>query len=379
MSPIEIRELGHGAAFSDWVAVPVLVHKDDPHFIRQLDIKERLRIARWFSPFFKTGTAAFFVAYRGGRPVGRVSAQVNPAFQALHDPDAGHFGFFDCIDDMDVSNALFGAAKAWLALRGCRSVIGPFSLTINEESGLLVDGFDEPAAMLMDQSRPYAARLVEGAGFSKAMDAYAFRVRGSVDATPIRKLARLALEGGELTVRKARGERLADEMRQFVEIFNDAWSGNWGFVPWTDADVRAMARDIKPFFRDEFGAVVEIGGQPVGFAMIIPDFNEVIASFGGRLLPFNWWRLYRDMKDVRSRRFRIPLLGIRREYQRSVLGAKILALLVTALLEKTHLRAYDWVELSWVLEANRPMFSLCRMAAGAPAKQYRFYRAEIPS
>lgn len=378
MSAPIIRPVGSGARVADWIAVPPIVHADDPHFVRELDLKERMRVSRWFNPFFGFGKAQLFVAFRDGRPVGRISAQINRLHRERHDPQSGHFGFFACIDDPTVAVALFDAARDWLAREGATSISGPFAFSINEESGLLVDGFDEPAAMLMNQSRPYTGALVEAAGLTKVVDTLAFRMRGTPELAALDRLAEAAARSaGAPTMRPVRIADFADEVRLVMEIFNDAWSANWDFVPFSDGEIHAMVRELKPFYAGEYGRFVEIDGRAVAFLMAIPDVNGVIKPFDGALLPFNWWRLMSRLRRKQFRSFRVPLMGVRREFQGSVLSAGILAMLTREFVRQAQSYDIDWAEFSWVLETNRAMVRLGEMIAGPPVKRYRHYRGAI--
>lgn len=377
MTTLTVRRIGEGARVSDWIAVPVAVHRDDPHFVRQLDLKERMRIARPFNPFFRFGEAAFFVAYRDGRPVGRISAQINRLHRETHDPHSGHFGFFDCENDPEAARALFDAARGWLAARGATSIAGPFSLSINEESGLLVEGFDSPPAMLMNHAMPFTGGLVEAAGLTKETDTFAFRFRGDRPYPALDRMAAAAERSGAFTIRPIRIDRFAEEVRLVIDVFNDAWADNWGFVPYTDGEIQALIRELKPFYRSGYGRFIEHEGRPIAIILAIPDVNRVIAPFGGRLLPFNWWRLLRRLKRDEVDAARIPLMGVRRAYQGSMQAAGVLTWLVRDLIREADLHPFEWVELSWILETNRPMLSLVRQIAGEPVKRYRFYRGPI--
>jgi hypothetical protein len=377
MSALTVRKIGAGARVSDWIAVPPLVHANDPQFVRELDLKERMRVAKRFNPFFDFGEAGLFVAYRDGRPVGRISAHVNRLHRERHDPHSGHFGFFCAINDQAVANALFDAARTWLKAHDATSITGPFSFSVNEESGLLVDGFDEPAAMLMNQALPYMGGLVEAAGLTPVMNTYAFRLRQAQSLGALDRIAAAAKANGEITLRPIRVDRFADEVRLVIDIFNDAWSGNWGFVPFTDPEIVAMIRELKPFYRANYGSFVELRGEPVGFLLAIPDVNGLIKPFNGALLPFNWWRLLSALKNERIKSARIPLMGLRKSVQGTPLAAGALAMLASAFMQQARAYNLDWVEFSWVLETNRPMMEFARLVAGKPAKQYRYYSAPL--
>lgn len=377
MSGVVVKAIGKGARVSDWIAVPPLVHASDPHFVRELDLKERMRVSKRFNPFFEFGDAGLFVAYRDGRPVGRISAQVNRLYRERHDPHSGHFGFFSAIDDQAVANALFDAARGWLRTHDSTSISGPYSFSVNEESGLLVEGFDEPAAMLMNQAMPYMGGLVEAAGLAPVMQTYAFRMRQSQTTGPLDRIAKAVIAQGDLTLRPIQIERFADEVRLVIDIFNDAWQDNWGFVPFTDSEITAMIRELKPFYRSNYGNFVLLDGQEIGILLAIPDVNGLIKPLNGSLFPFNWWRLLRALKNEDMRAARVPLMGLRKSVQGSPAAAGAFALLASAFMAQARDYKLDWVEISWVLENNRPMLEFARLIAGHPVKRYRYYSGAV--
>jgi len=279
--------------------------------------------------------------------------------------------------NQDAANALFNAAREWLAERGSLSISGPFSFSINEEAGLLVEGFDEPAAMLMNQAMPFTGTLVERAGLSKIMDTYAFRLRGDPDVPVIAKLAASAGQQASIVMREVNVRKFEEDVRLIVDIFNDAWSDNWNFVPFSEGEIVAMARELKTFYAPGYGRFVEVDGRAIAFLLAIPDVNGVAADFDGSLFPFNWWRLIRDLRMRRFRSARIPLMGVRKAFQGSPLAAGALALLTQAFLNERRNYELDWVEFSWVLETNRAMLNIAQLSAGPPVKRYRFYEGPV--
>jgi hypothetical protein len=377
MNEIIIKTADTWSDVSDWITVPKIAHANNQQFVCQLDLNERIRASRRFNPFFKFGDAELLVAYRNGHPVGRLSVQVNRLHREIHDAHSGHFGFFDCIDDEAVSSALFDAARTWLKRRQATSISGPYSFSINEESGLLIDGFDTPAAMLMNQSQPYYAKLIEAAGLVKTMDTYAYRMYQWPKLPMLDRIVEKTQQSDKIRLRTIRLDHFEDEVRILIDIFNDAWSGNWDFVPFTEGEIQSMVRELKPFYVAEYGRFVEIEGTPVAFLMAIPDINGIIQPFKGRLLPFNWLRLISTLRGRSFKSARIPLMGIRKQYHRSLMATGILAMLVQAFLREAKNFALDWSEFSWVLETNKPMRNLAELIAGPPVKRYRYYKGSF--
>jgi hypothetical protein len=372
-SGLEIVRVETRSHVDDWISIPRRIHADDPAWVHPLNVVERRRISRKHSPFFTFGDAAFFIAYRDHRPVGRISAQINQNHLTRYQDATGHFGFFDCVDDQACADALFQHAADWLTARGMRHMTGPFNLSVNEETGLLVNGFTTPPAVLMPHAAPWTGRLVETAGLVKAMDVHAFRLRMDAIPTTIKRLAAKAHTGGTVSVRTFDMRNYHKETELLVDIFNEAWRDNWSFVPFSRAEIDALIAETRPFMRDGWGRFVLLDGREVGVMFVLPDLNSAIAPFRGRLLPFNWARLVTAIYRNQWRSARIPLLGLRPEVQRTTRAPALLALLVDGFLAEARNYPLEWVEISWVLENNRSMMQLARMAAGDPVKTYRLY------
>jgi hypothetical protein len=250
---------------------------------------------------------------------------------------------------------------------------GPYNFSANEECGCLIDGFDSPAAMLMPPGAPWLGGLLEGQGLAKAMDLFAYRAKPAVNAR-LEAMATRAARMGRISMRKFDMRRYNQEIALLVEIFNDAWSGNWGFVPFSQAEIDALAAELKPFFRNEYGRFLLVDGKTVGVIVTLPDVNGVIAPFGGKLLPFNWLKLIWSLKRETWKTARIPLMGIRRAWHGTPQAGGLLALMVREITAQA-LERYDldWVEYSWILEINQPMRAMAEILAGPPIKTYRIY------
>ena len=374
---IEIREVLDGSGMRDWLAVPHLVHADDPAWVAPLDLLERQRVSARHNPFFECGEAALFVAYRAGRPVGRISAQVDRRHLAEHADETGFFGFFECLEDREAARSLVDAAERWLARRGLARMRGPFNLSINEDCGLLVAGFESAPAIMTSHAAPWAGELLEAAGLGRTMDLFAYRMSPQRAPAALLRLAQLARGSGRVRTRAFDMRRYREEVALVFDIFNDAWSDNWGFVPVGRTETDAMARDTRPFMRGKFGRIVEIDGRPAAFMVVLPDLNRVIAPFRGKLLPFNWSRLVSAIIRDEWRTARIPLLGVRKAHRGDILAPAVLSMLVADFLALGRNYNLEWIEFSWVLETNSAMLRLAELAAGPPCKTYRLYEKEI--
>lgn len=370
-------EVDSGKRIRDWLHVPYVVFENDASWVARPNIIERQRLSRKHNAFFSFGEATFFVAYRNGLPAGRISAQVNHRHLAFRDDATGHFGFFETVDDDEVASRLIEKARAWLRARGMRRMVGPFAFTINEESGLLVDGFDTLPAIMSGHSRPWMGRLLEANGFAKEVDLLAYRVKPNRMPAEISRLATLARRSGRIHVRELDMAHYAREIATILDIFNDAWSGNWGFVPFSDVEMIAISRQLRPLIRGKFGRIVEIDGRPGAMMLVLPDINRIFAPWRGRLFPFNWAKLAYAIWADQWQSARVPLLGMRAEIRHTHLAPAVLSLLVSEFLSLARSYDLDWVELSWVLESNRPMVKLGELAAGPACKTYRVYAAPL--
>ena len=360
-------------AIKDWLAVPEIVFAGDPAWVAPLKFLERRRVSPKHAPFFTFGEAKLFLAYRGDKPVGRISAQINSRHLAYHRDGCGHFGFFACCDDDDAAQALLDAAALWLRARGMSRMVGPMSFTINEECGCLVSGFNTPPAVLMPHGRPWIGRLLEGAGLTKEVDIFAYRVATSKMPVRIYEIAELARRSRGVSIRQLDMTRYDEEVRTVIDIFNDAWSGNWGFVPFGAAEIDALLAEMRPVFRGHYGRFVLFDDKPVGLMLGMPNINQVIAPFNGSLLPFNWLKLWWALQRESIRTTRVPLLGIRKTFQSTPIGGQLVALLVADFLSQMRRHEIEWAEFSWVLETNQRMNRLATLVAGPPVKTYRIY------
>lgn len=358
---------------NDWLMLPHAVYRNDPAWVAPLHFIEKQRISPKHNPFFGFADVQLFVAYRGDKPVGRITAQINRRYLEAHKDATGHFGFFDCLDDQEAADALVAAAADWLKARGMQRMEGPFNFSINQECGLLVAGFDTPPAIMMTHATAWMPGLLEKAGMSQSMDMHAYRFEPSKMPDRLLRLAAMAKKSSDVTVRPIDTKRFREEVLTLIDIFNDAWHDNWGFVPFSDAEIDAMIGEMKLFFRSNYGRMVMYKGKEVGVMIALPNINEAAASFDGRLLPFNWakllWWLWREQGES----VRIPLMGLRREVQGTPMAAAMLALLTSDFLEEARSYPLRWAEFSWVLDVNRPMKALAELAAGKPAKTYRIY------
>ena len=352
------------------------VFGDDPAWVEPLWLERRRFLSPKHNPFFEHAEVALWLARRDGRPVGRISAQIDRLAPEADGQKVGYFGMLAAEEDAAVLAALFEAAEEWLAARGVGVVRGPFDLSINQTTGLLVDGFDTPPALLMGHNPPWLGPAVEARGYAKAMDLVAYRMdaRGGLEDGPRRLAER---RSGDLTIRSIDMRRYRDEVRAITEIFNDAWAGNWGFTPMTAAETEALADEMKPILDPELVKIAEVHGEPVAFIVLLPNINEAIADLGGRLLPFGWAKLLWRVKTGRIRTARVPLMGVRQAHAHTLLGKTLPIKLIYALESRCVAREIEELELGWLLEDNRAVRRVVEGVGGWLAKTYRVYEKRL--
>ncbi len=355
-----------------FIQLPYRLYQNDPHWIAPLYSERKEILHPQKNPFYQHAIVELFLAVREGKEVGRISAQIDFEYEKCHGERVGHFGFFECEQDPEIAAALFQAAENFLKQNQATRIVGPFSFSINEESGLLIDGFDQPLMTMMPYNPPYYADLIEGVGYRKIKDLYAWHYPvGEIPEQP-RLIAEEVRKLPDLILRTFDKKNFKRDMNIIIDIFNSAWSENWGFVPLTSAEVDKMAKDLKLFIDYEGAFIAEYKGIPIAMALAMPNLYELIAGMKGRLFPFGifklLWRLFR--KQYRSAR--LMLLGIKKEYRSSMLGF-LSTLLYVEIHRRGLERGYEWGELSWTLEDNRKVNTGIEFMGGKKYKTFRIY------
>lgn len=365
-------------AMATFIDVPRRLYRGQRGFVPPLALERRMSLDPSKAAYFEHAQARYFLAHSGTEIVGRISAQVDRMHLETHDAAGGQFGLVDAIDDPAVFAALFQAAESWLRERGMRRASGPFNLSINEECGLLVDGFEEPAMLLQGWSPPYAGRRIEEQGYSGVKDLLGYvydpQTPPPVDA---RRLLDRADATGRVTVRKVNMKAYASEIRVLVGLFNEAWADNWGFLPFTERELKQLADGLRPLVQDDLVWIASVDGEPACMVAALPDLNQAIGDLNGRLLPFGWAKLAWRLKVKGLTQARVPLMGLARRYHRTVLGSALLVLLLESLRQSLVARGYRRVELSWVLDDNAAMNTLARSIGARPYKTWRLYQKAI--
>lgn len=373
---IEIREHVPGD-LKDFLRAERVVFRGDPAHVQPLDMDIKDRLTPGKSPFFLRGELALFTAWKDGELAGRATAHLDHEHLKLYQDRTGFFGFFDTIDDDEVGKALIDACEKWLARRGMTKMRGPMSLTMNEEVGVLVDGFEHPPALMMAHSRAWQDRVAQSAGLVKAKDLYAWRF----DVGKIPERARKAWEEikamPEVRLRSVNPRKMQSELAIILEIFNDAWKNNWGYVPATDAEAKKMGDDLRLIIDKELAFIAEVHGKPVGLCVVLPNVNEAIRDFDGKLNPITVSKLLWRLKVRRTKSARLIMLGIKEEMRNVRKYAGLSHALYVEIAMRGAKVGYEWGELSWTLEDNRPINLGIKSMGARIYKTYRVYEKPI--
>ncbi|OUV63666.1 MAG: hypothetical protein CBC79_01295 [Gammaproteobacteria bacterium TMED119] len=354
-----------------FLQLPHQLYADDPAWIAPLVIDQLDKLSPKH-PYFEHAEARFWLAFKDTQPVARISAQVDQ-LQARSDCDkVGCFGNFECIDDHQLAAQLFTAAENWLSDRGCQRVRGPFNLSINQECGLLLDNYAQPPTIMMGHSRPYYPALLEQQHYLKVKDLIAWWNRSDFEYTPAMQRL-IDRYQARVEIRNIKPKQFSSDIESMLDIFNDAWINNWGFVPFTKNEFFHLGKELLQFFPARYFKIAEYQGQAVGMIALLPNINELISDLRGKLLPFGWLKLLWRMKFAPPKTARMALLGIKREYQNNMLGSAMVFMLMDQIRKEGLADGYYEHEMSWVLEDNERLNKMLKSIGGRPYKTYRLY------
>jgi GNAT superfamily N-acetyltransferase len=373
---VEVSVVAGGRDLKRFIELPFRLHANHPLWVPPLKLERRLFLNRRMNAFFSHGEGEYFLARREGQVLGRVSAQINHAFNDHHDCKWGWFGFVEFEDDPEVVTALLGAAEGWLLARGCERIVGPADFSMNDESGVLIEGFELRPMIRQPWHPPYYQRQLEAAGMTKAMDLLMWNLEVSDRSKVLPVIFELAekveSEHG-IRVRPMRRRQLRKDMDAFAEVYNSAWSENWDFVPYSKKDLDALAQEMQLVFDKHWAMIAERldTGEVVGMAMTFPDINQVLEKMHGRLLPFGWWHFLR--KGRTTDRVRVGFLGVKPEYQHTGVAAKLYVEHFNA----AAARPQTGGEMGWILETNTAMNRGMEAMGGRIVKRYRVYEKTL--
>lgn len=354
--------------------VPWAIYRDDPNWVPPLHAEVRARLNPRQNPYFEHAKAAFFLAEQDGQVVGRISAQVCELTQQCQGAGTGHFGFFECRECPQTAQALFDVAGRWLSAQGMNRMVGPFNLSINEEAGLLIDGFHRPPFIFMCHNPAYYEELFVGAGMAKEIDVYAYYLDISQPYPErIERLLKAAARNTQIKLRNVDKRNLESELHSLMELFNESWSDNWGHIPMTQGEVNDLAMLVRRLFSTDAVVLAEIDGEVAGFIVVIPNLNELTADLNGRLFPWGWLKLLYRLQRTPCRSVRVPLLGISRQYQNTRTGAAIAISMIDRCRTASVNNGATHCEMSWILENNTAMRSILDASGSTLDKTYRLY------
>ena len=370
MSNIEISEVISRRERNAFIKFPWRIYVNDPAWVPPLIIERKAFLDRKRHPFYRHGDAALFLARKNRKIAGRIMASDDPNYNALHQSNVGRFGLFECIDNRDVAAALFERAENWLRERGRTEIMGPIDYSTNYVCALLIDGFQFPPTILTAHNPPYYKDLIESCGFTKAKDWYAWWF-----ADPARAAARLRPLGERfrkrlaVTIRAGNLKNIREESRRLRQIYNQAWKNNWGFVPFTEAEIEFMTQELSQLIIPEFTLIAEVGDEPAGFILCVPDINVALRHINGRLTTFGFpiGLLKLLYYKSRIRTARLIALGVIEKYRR----AGIAEMLVLRIVEDAMIKHGFTGELSLTLEDN---FMINRFLEAIGAHRYKTYR-----
>lgn len=373
---LQLKRIETKADWADFIDLPWDIYGSDPNWVPPLKIavKDLLDVNK--NPFFRHAYMYPLVAYRDGKRVGRIVGVVDDNHNRCHEEKTAFFGFFECVNDQKVAHKMLDEIAKWAKGRGMNTLRGPMNPSTNHECGLLVEGFNAPPSVMMTYNPPYYAKLLENWGLGKSKDLYAYDIDGR-RASPSEKLlaqAERLKQGGRVTFRPVNTRDFEREVDLILDIYNDAWEKNWGFVPMDKEEFRHMAKDMKAILDPELLLIAEVRGEPAAFGLALPDVNQAIAKVrDGKLLPTGIFKLLWNTKGPGRRktinRMRILTLGIRKAYRNYALGP----LLYAEYFKRGPASGYQVGEASWILEDNKPMNSALAHMCGERTKVYRIY------
>jgi hypothetical protein len=370
---MQIEQVADRKDLERFIRFPWTVYRGNPYWVPPL-IREMEFVLGEGNPFFHHAEAAYFLARNGGTVVGRIAAIIDRNHINFHNEQTGFFGFFECLPDFEAAEALFASASSWLRDRGIEILRGPMNPSANDECGFLLEGFDAPPMIMMPYTQPYYLDYAERCGMKKAKDLYAYLsvIKEVSSGGRLERLAagvRARVPG--ITVRPVNMKKFPRELETVKDIYNSAWSHNWGFVPMTDEEIESMAKRLKPLIVPELLIMAEVDGNPAAFFMAVPDYNQVFSKVNGRIGPvgalkFLW--LSRKISDIR-----VLTMGVKEEYRKKGIEGLLYLESFSAAMKK----GYERAEMSWILEDNVLMQRGCELMGGNLYKKYRIYEMNI--
>lgn len=382
-SPITVEALTDKRGRARFVDLGRAFASRVPHSVPQLRSEQLELVDPNKNPLFGHTKAQFFIAIRGGKPVGRISAQIDelaltmPKAQGFG-PGTGMFGYFDAEDEA-VAKALMDAAENWLKANGMTRVLGPISMAMWEEPGLLVKGHDHSPMVMMGHHPAHYQAWIESAGYARAktLHTYDLDIRG--DSPPlVQRIVQSGERNKRINVRRVDRSRWEEEAAIVLSILNDAWSDNWGFVPFTPEEVEYGGKKLKPIIKEDLNMIAEVDGRPVAFMLVFPDVNDALAKVNGKLFPFGWFHMFRWLRNPQGSGMRVPLMGVLKEFQNSRLASQLAFMMISYIRNNARDRyASKRGEIGWILEDNQGMVAIAETIKSEINREYAIYEKPL--
>ncbi len=372
---LRVIEVDNRRDLKRFIILPWSIYQTDPAWIPPL-IFEKQNHFSYKNPFFKHAEVKFWLALRGNKPVGRISAQLDKLYLRQYNDDCGFFGLLEAEDNPETFGILVQTAEDWLYRKGMSSVLGPLSLSINDEAGMLVQGFDTSPTIMMGHARPYYALRLEQSGYTKQKDLLAYSLNVDYSRPKDFRNSRIR-KSNRISLYPIRKKNLVHKAEVLRDIFNDAWQDNWGFVPFTREEFQYLARQMKYILKDYFVHIAEVDDHPAAMIVLLPNINEIISDLNGRLTPFGWQKLMWRLFLSQPKTGRVPLFGVRKKYQQTLFGSKMVFKLIEAATKAAKKAGIKDVELSWILEDNQSLQHILHTLGANSYKRYRIYGKQL--
>jgi len=373
---VQIQEVSSKKDLKNFIRVPWGIYENDPNWVPPL-IVERKESLSPKHPYFKHAVWRAWIAYRGGKPVGRISAQIDDLYLKQHNTKTGFFGLIEAPDDDEVFKALFETAENWLRDQGMQQISGPFNLSINQDLGILVEGFDSPPFIMTGHSPAYYGPAIERCGYQSIQDVLAYQIDYDTFTIPRVMQSLIKRSGDRMKVRSLNRKEKISELEVMRDIFNDAWQNNWHFTPFTREEFNAIGNEMLMIVPKDFIQIAEIDGEDAAFIVLLPNINEAIADLDGRLLPFGWAKLLWRLKFNLPKSARVPLMGVRQKYQNTRFGPALAYMTMKGVLDSGKTKGLTSVEMSWILDHNHGVRNIIESIGGEITKRYRLYDKEL--
>jgi len=359
----------------EFIKFPWQIYKDDPYWVPPLLVERKEFLDKSKNPFFRHADVVFYSAKRNGKMVGRIAGIVNYNHIQTHQEKTGFFGFFECVKDYEIAKALLDSVREWLKSKGMEIMRGPANFSSNEEWGFLMEGFDSPPVIMMPYNPPYYLQFMEFYGMVKAKDLYAYYIdKNRLPPERVIRMAELIKKRENVTIRTINMKDFRGEVGRIKQIYNLAWSKNWGFVPMTDEEFDHLAKNLKQVIDPHLVFIAEVNGKPAGFALALPNVNQALIKLNGRLFPWGILKLLWHTK-IKNKidGARIITMGVVPEFQKRGIDT----VFYVESFDVGIKRGYTWAELSWVLEDNVLMNRVLDLLGATLYKKYRLYETPI--